>query len=443
MAFKTKKTIILYLTIFILLSQIVTFSIGSNLEKTNISVNEELESHLIEGVPYIYQEEGIYCSPATIEMIFEYYGFNTSQTEILYYLGGGYSLGYKFHLSKILSHQIKPPYAFSIWPGWAITQGTDDKKFLANIFGCNAEKMMPERIISHQKTWTDYWKTVKGYINRDIPVMTSVDPGSWPLYMEIKNISRIPIFNKGGHCILIVGYNENNNSLCFNDAYAGYKGFSEKGTYQWVSISDFKRSLRRSSGSTQKYNCYEIITIEKVTEPLSQKEAFESAHIRNIERLKGNVSQYDSDHIIENFQSFGIKALEELKKDFQLEILLNRILFYKVLNKISGGWLPFEQISYYYGTEAEVKQRVSNYIMNITTNLSLSNSYVREAELLMNESYLWKNLSSSILQLDGIIKENNFIKARVLSKDILEVIVQTIDEIISIEEAIIVGPGEE
>jgi len=71
-----------------------------------------VNNYIIENVPYAWQEEGIYCSPATIEMIMEYYGFNTTQTEILYYIGGGYSLGYPFSFSKILSNHVKPPYTF-------------------------------------------------------------------------------------------------------------------------------------------------------------------------------------------------------------------------------------------------------------------------------------------------------------------------------------------
>ena len=89
---RIKITIMMILLLFFLNSifqAIPIISANNNFD----NAEDECESYLIEGVPYVAQDQIHYCEYGAVEMVFRYYGINITQDEILYGAGGAYSYG--------------------------------------------------------------------------------------------------------------------------------------------------------------------------------------------------------------------------------------------------------------------------------------------------------------------------------------------------------------
>ena len=89
--------------VFISLIFLWTIAVNSGLsqeiiDENQVNVSSQItydESHLIEGVPIIGQDSRFYCTITSHTMILNYFGFNLSKYEVLFLMGGGYSLFYR------------------------------------------------------------------------------------------------------------------------------------------------------------------------------------------------------------------------------------------------------------------------------------------------------------------------------------------------------------
>ncbi len=435
----TKKILALSVISIIIITTFstVSFAYSSEYGTLDLKNSNDDESHVIEGVPYSPQKRGIYCEYASVEMVLQYYDINTSEIEIIYNVGGGCSIGYKPSLmSKILRPIIRPPYKFRFWTD-EVCGGTFDYKFMANLYGLSFDYIYPKSIVNHEKQWNEYWENLKNYIRNDIPVITGIDPLVWPPYMEIQNITFIiPALFAGSHVIVVVGYNESNQTVCVNDPAGIYYSCPEKGYYLWVNLSDFKRAVQRINYELNYYK-YTMLIFKEISDPLPKEIAADLAHQRNIQKMKGIKSAYDEDFMNKNFYEFGINALKALREDFKSKFLV-RIPAFKIIAKLYPLSYPFVDVlrmmERNFAFESVTKQDVSEYLME---NKELCEYYEKDAILLKTESKYWKNLSILMENLEVIILNKTLVKAILLSKPILNEIVKTLDSIIAIENMII------
>ena len=330
------------LTTFIIISMCVT-PILSSASAKSFDINYQSKyaslnipnSYLIAGVPYVSQETGYYCAYASATMIFKYLGINTSLSEVLYITGVGYTTGYKGIENGSLGVGVGICREFNFISS---LYNLSRKTWYLNVDG------KPKDVY-----WSEYWIRVKQNISRNIPVRTSVDSLYLKSLRDIFNIND-QIFDKilkiismnSSHVIVITGYNESNNTVCFNDPIIGVFGCPENGTYVWMNLSDYKRALFSAADCAIKYNLNKHIMVEtyqKISDPPSKYIIFEKAHQRNIERMKGNLSAYKENDVIDNMSKtfhnlFGVKSLERLKEDFKpgIKSRFLTMLFYKKQN---------------------------------------------------------------------------------------------------------------
>jgi len=398
-------------------------------------------SYVIKGVPYVGQEQLIYCEYASVETVLRYYGINATQTEILYFIGGAYSFGYKPKFTRtITTPLIRPPYKFRFWAN-EITGGTDDYKLMANFFGLSFDYIYPKTVVNHNRCWREYWKQVKNYVENDIPVITGLDPLAWSPYKELINLSLyVPkIFSyllSATHIVVVVGFNETNKTVCVNDPGTGYFDKPERGTYRWVNLSEFREAVSRINWEL-KEDRYEMLIFKKISDPLPENITYSFVHKRNIEKMKGVKSAYDQHFINKDFSKFGIDGLKALKNDFKSKFLF-RIPAFKIFAKFYPLTYPFHDVltemrNRFYWTYFD-KHSISQYLLN---NSHETSYHKRDAILLELESRCWNNLSIFAENLEEIILNNSFPKNLILSKPILTKMVDALDDIILIEELIV------
>ena len=207
---------------------------------TNFMSNVDFldEYNVIENVPYVSQETGYYCAYASATMAIKYYHSDTNLKEILYYSGIGFSAAYSESSNRLIS-------------GITLNQGKSDREFIGSLFGLSFEEWgNNEKINSKEDCWDEYLIRVKQNISDDIPVITVANPFLLKSYIDPDNINWLKsVFNyvlPASHVILVVGYNEKNFSICYNDPLNGVYGEPEKGTYIWMDIEDFRKAVEYS-----------------------------------------------------------------------------------------------------------------------------------------------------------------------------------------------------
>jgi hypothetical protein len=407
----------------ILSDSFVTVATSSNTDDPEIP-----DSHVIQGVPYIAQENNRMCSYCCDLMCFQYHGVDTDLNELLYLSGAAYSSAN----NPLLKSRPKIPFKFTCFPGFWL--GLMDYTFYASIYGVSIPTWRPENRLNDFKCWSEYWSKIKYYISNDIPLAAFVNPDAWPITKTFPNLSIPSFFSGGGHVIVIVGYNETNGTICCHEPAAMLFDKPEKAGYAWEDLTVFRKAVRSAGDYT-----YFIDAYEKTSEPLSKEMRFEVAHKRNIEKMKGNQSIYNE--FSEAFRNYGINAIKSLKEEF---LLLNNsipLAFYCfkeiILQRLFDGGNGYRKLWDVSRTNYMVKHNVSQYLME---NLDLSPICKYESELLENESKCWKDINLCVTELDEIHKNNGLLKSMKLSKPIINEIVSLIDNIISIEQAIIDGP---
>jgi len=435
-----KRFLVLFLILIILSSNVSAVSIlyDDNSDSNVIHSQAVLEKHIIKDVPYVEQETNFFCDYACKTMIFNYLGLNTTLDEVLFYSGCAYSLLYPNVFSKYMPTG-----------GYLLCQDTD---FIASLFGLGSNQWY---IITaeHDDCWSEYWPRVKENISAGHPVLTSVDPFSLSSVRKQFDFgSKLwDLIPPGGHGVVIVGFNESNQSVCFNDPSTGCFGNYNDGVYAWMKIDDFKEAVRRTTAKI-----HLITTFKKISEPSEEKQAFNAAHDRNIECLKGNLSAH-SQNIIDskNVYDFdlGINSLRRFKNECNQGLLhirrimkaykgrsLNQLILTNALKIISVFYnMPssfdemltqneFERI-------AIEKEYVASYLQN---NSHISDSCLFDADLFIQEAEKWMELSELYSTFMGKGLRNNLY----FTKKTLEKITNTLDEIIKLEEKIIEGSKE-
>ena len=397
-----------FLTISIILVMGITpilpnlSAIQINLNTTNTS--EIPESHIIENVHYVSQGKSLYCAYATITMIFQYYQVNASLFEVLYNSGVGYSVGYKI------------TYPCLSLTGYIMSQGTEDRQFLAELYGLNySHHSINDKSISDENKWQMYWAYAKQNITKNIPVSTEVKMDELPYYENISD----------SHYVVIVGFNETNNTVCVHDSFANVSNKSHRGAYIHIPIDLFKKSLN---------DAYFFEIFEDTTDkPLPKKEAFEIAHSRNIKRMKGDANAYDKEFIKTQLgvHIFGVNALKFIKQSYKIR----NILLLNIMGKIKGTDNIHRLATYCYQISSE-KHNMSQYLIE---NADLHSDAMFEAEMLEIESNNWKFLSIQNWKLWYITKDIRIPFKILACIPILKEIRSTLDTIAYIEKAIIHG----
>jgi len=445
------KKIVCILFVVCLISVIPSVPADSilNNEYSNIENKALFEEHLIEGVPYSYQEK-FGCLFASLDMIFKYHGKNSSLAKNVFYNGVPYSFIYQRNIKSFTTLPFpNPPYFSSFWWSTALGQGADDYSFLGSVYGLNLSVSYPESVVfNHYKAWNEWWPKVKNYITDDIPVCTGIDPCSWPIYLEFKNLTK-PISGRGGHAIVIVGFNEKNRTICVQDPMAGSEDYYNPGRigYQWISFFDFKRSMRRSYWEFSE-NSYWIIAVDNVSNTPDYDYSFRVAHNRNIQRLKGNKSAYDKIYL-DNFKFFGIDALTALRDQYKSLKLCFLLPFFRVSAKITANSrnpLPFGWTAGGFKIQALEDLYVSEFLNETKTELTDEDLSI----ICDYESVLFKNASENFFQLGNLtfnlniaFSQRSLIKSIIDAKAIIADCVLILDDLISIHEKIIAGPFEE
>lgn len=328
---RTKKIFSIIIIIFFISNLI---SVVSARELNRNSESNLPERHIILDVPYVSQQTGYYCDYASTTMLFKYCGVNTSLEEVLFLNGVGYSLGYK---------GIKNG---SLTIGLGICREYNHISSLYNL----SRNIWTFNISGKPQNfcWNEYWLRVKQNISQNIPVKTAVDP----LYLKsLRSISNVPdelidkilgiISLNASHAVVIVGYNESNNTICIHEPVIGAMGYPEIGTYCWMNLSVYRHGVFRAAqcaieNSDSDRHMF-INTYKKIGEPLSKNSIFELAHDLNIERMKGNISAYGESiwfNASKLSNLLGVKALEKIKEDFQPDIktLFSTTQIYKKQN---------------------------------------------------------------------------------------------------------------
>lgn len=457
-----KRKILIILIIAILFIPSVSLNSIGKIDTFSVQNITSPEKSLIEGVPYVGQDKNFFCNLACFTMILKYYGINATYEEVIYYMGNGYYEVYilydDFRVSGHLVDRLPSYY-----------------KFLSEQYGLSYEPWETNINVSFEERWNHDWNIIKENISNDTPVMMQVD--ETVLLCEYLGFKNIKSFNNflptHSHYVLIVGYNENNNSICIQDPVYKVMDKPELGIYRWVDLDLFKFAHSRMAS----YNfpsCFSVNIFKKSKDPRSKEEAFLRAHNRSLELLKGNLStyitSYDYDLMGDYYKDedfsdyyFGIngtkkhrehcskgvenriKTIHNYKKHAKLGIKQTFLdIFFSFYSKINQNKNIFEYFRLEnmncFDYSSLDKQYTIRYLDQVKDNLNDSNA-IRiceyELELFKGLEKNWAKIGNyySIFLKKGIFM--SLPRGMILTDKIKD----TLDEIIFIEESIIAGPS--
>ncbi|MFH1014223.1 MAG: hypothetical protein V1769_06955, partial [Thermoplasmatota archaeon] len=309
----------LYCLIVFLLFFTTTIQIGNanpTEEKQYESVCDEVyicnESHLIELVPIIGQETRFYCTISCQTMILNFYNYTFSKYEVLYLMGGGFSLLY---------HPSRPLIPYS---SFGCSFRPSNHEYVALLLGLEFEPFHIDLTESNDKIWDSVWSCIKQNISKDRPILVNLD--GLMLFTKHNGIclpdefwNDFPL--KIDHAITVVGFNETNQSICYNDPMYSIFGNETEGSYIWVDVNTFKTSFARFTKFSPFFpSSYRIIIYQKPNHAsYISEEILETIFDRNIKRLKGDYRYYTSDtdfpdsYNLTKEYAYGINASKELK----------------------------------------------------------------------------------------------------------------------------------
>lgn len=419
-------------------------------------------SDIIPNVPYVSQETDFYCTYACPTMVLKYYGYNTSLDEFLYYSGAGYSLVY--------SHPKVKRFLISCVgsSNWEM-----DRRFTGELFGLSySEDRLMEYPMDESQRWNLYWNKLKENITSGCPVITIVDPSCLSsVQSAIQHMLGIPdvlwnmipagVFSlfpsTMTHMITIVGFNEENNSICYNDPSAALFGDASFGTYAWMNVSLIRRSMLRISSISG--FAYMIGAFHKNnTISLSFEDRLYAAHGRNIKKMNGDPGSYD-EQILRTWDasSLGINGLRSLKNDLGPGIdnrpttvllykMLSTLLFYSFSYKVYRFFDRFfpsvlnlsdfnEQMNYVHQLSIE-KHDISDWLFSIAEQVSdpsVADMYYSEAVLLHDEAFICEQLAENF----SLFLQKGIWLSYPKAVTVIEHMSEHVSEMIEIEETIL------
>ncbi|HIH28237.1 MAG TPA: hypothetical protein HA260_00365 [Thermoplasmata archaeon] len=337
--------------------------------------------HVVENVSYIAQPERNYCYYACLTMILNHMRLNTSLDEVLFFDGVGYT-----HTTNTASRLPQPGIYYNNF---------------FDLFGVQ-EAMWTTDITnqSSDENWTEYCTRLQNNISNDHPLITNVDPFSLPSLRSqfaVDNQTWSTLFPSSIHVILLIGFNLTNQSVCYQDANAGYYGESRYGDHAWMTYTQLRSAVE---------NCiihmYRLGNLTQTTPPLPRNEAAAIALQRNLEVLNGTWNP-----------KFGLNATQQLYQWYTSENMTKTlglyeaqggpshyVLFIRFLRILCSLLRPlrpnvFDIISLAphdpFGDLVAAKNHVADYL-EARENLSWG---MHQAELLRNEAQSWEKLSSS------------------------------------------------
>ena len=431
---KRKHTIIVFTTVvtFILLFGIVESFFVPHQVLTAQSANSadfftlgNTENHLIKGVPYVGQETYYYCAYATPTMIFQYYGINTTLHEVLYYSGIGSSLLY---LKSILS---VPQHVF--WSSVLLSQSYSENSFLSTLYGLSFNYWIADQNIFEQNdSWQQYWSYVKENISQDIPVITGVDTYSIPHLRDHFN----PPDNTthGGHAILLIGYNETNGTVCYNDPAPALWDDAVNGTYVYISQDILRSAVENTTGTKYYIGTYQN---DSDSSPLTIEKRLEKVHERNILKMKGDNSVYPDLGLLTSYY-LGVKGLKMFRRDLRIGIT-HRMTTVRIYAKLISDPTVLPSL---FDTIATEQLNASQYLLSIKDSLNDDNLKTlcdHDASLFIKESNSWKQMALLASDLNALGKTHRLLGTLLLSIPITLKMKKTLNEIISFENTIISG----
>jgi hypothetical protein len=404
-----------------------------------IILSEDMaDSHIIEGVPYIAQTEGYFCYYASFAMILNHLGMDTTLNEILFYDGLGYKHGY---------------YPEEKLPDEGRYIGDFD--FVLDLFGVEEDYwFLRDYSPPTDDLWNEYYTRLKENISKDIPIITRVDPFSMS---SLRNQFRISdslwkmLFPPSHHLIVIIGYNDTNQSICYNDPNAGFYGEDHFGDHAWMSINDFRKAVETTISSWWRYI---IFTVKPAKDPLSKQDAFEKVFNKNIEKLKGNITAY-YEHNPPFYRILGINASNKLKENFSEEKRSETIILYKKFGGIGFNFTLIEKLHKMFSIFNFAKPNIFDIFIigkidsfediaaeknHIADYLEDSHFYPniceKHASLLREEAEKWDQLSDYY----KVFMRRGIFLSKYRANNIMKQMETLIDEIILIEEEIINSP---
>ena len=417
----------------------------NNDDNKNLLNNSSKEGHIIDNVPYIGQDNSVFCSYACQTMIIKYYNRNINIDDFVFNSGIGYSLAYS-----------KDYFNYFPTCGTFLSQWPLDRTFVADLYGLEFETWFPKNFHrSKSEIWNEYWQKIKAYIKNDIPVSTAVDLVSLPAFRDLMgynlwvNTKKVPNFAwdliSTAHEIVVVGFDEEKNLVYYNDPVSLNLGNPENGIYATAPLDAFAKSVANAKIGKFFPN-FIINTYKEKKSPLSDEIIFEKSHDRNIKKLKGNSLVYD-----EKWQKYplGINALNEIIKDFEMivekknkELLATyrldsiRKAFMKKISsfftKKSGPQYLIDSLVSIYDIISIEKKHAYDYLKNKSSSIESLN---KEIDLFGKELKKWKIISKFY---------SNFYKEFMLStknnkvEKINENLTSNISDIIDIEKRIAV-----
>jgi len=170
---KYRKTATLILFLILIFSLVCISENKSALENLKILNNES--EHMIENVPFHYQIKDYYCSPACLEMVFDYYGPDINQTEIA-------EVAETTEIGTIEKYKIRA----ALFSNYSDSNGTE---IPGSINGYTARKFGYAAFAGNF-----YLSDLKNFINQDKPIIVSM---SYNFSHSYKFHSRV-----------VIGYND-------------------------------------------------------------------------------------------------------------------------------------------------------------------------------------------------------------------------------------------
>lgn len=361
--------------------------------------------HIIEGVPHIYQKKSSFCHYASLAMIFRYYEIDVTIDEILHDIGAGHAFVYRF------------PFLFDISSFYE----NSNMKFLSEIYGFSYKEIWPKIKANRDKCWQKFWSDIKYYIGKNTPVECSIDP----YVLEYSKNNKEETKERGGHFVVITGYDENGDGkVFFKDPNLSLE---ENGDEKNINISKgvFRQAVEQTIG-----NKYWIRVFEKKTNPRNREKRFLLAHERNMNLMKGISSTYKK--TLKPGVRFGVKGLKLLKTDLRPENIAMRLPIYKINDRfvriscISALENFLTVTAKTYEIISDKKHTVSNY-SQINNN---------ESNLLKKEGVFWDKLCEIAAEM-GRKNVTRSYRSVYSSKNMLNEMREIVDKIIKIEESII------
>ena len=425
---------------------------ANNSVETSIIKSEEHqlnESHLIQGVPIIGQDERFFCTIACQTMILNYYGFNLSKYEIYFLMGCGFSLWHYSYLMPFSSFDC------SFRPS--------NSDFLGSLLDIEFQPFSINLTLPKDVVWNKVWTSLRENISLNQPVLVSLDALPITFYdhgiiLPYKLWNYLPY--RVAHAITVVGYNESNHSICYNDPQFSILGDEQQGSYKWVNIEVFRTAFERFPRRFP--STYRMKSYKKPRNSLYNTSwIIQKGYDRNIKRLQGDYRSYVSDIDFPNSYNltadfhYGINASNQIKNLFSngMKQQLYTIYKYKRVSKlgIKNTLVVYlenyfqrtfnKDISYIldcaipsykniYRRIAEEKELASS-ILSKYTNISETHDIC--SELLDDESKLWKSLST----YDRFLRNKGIFISLPKAFSILNQMESLMEEIILIEERVL------